>query len=152
MTKAIDLTISSDEEPSPNSRSLKDYVKSKECLLREKKHSPLVHLASFYDDLEWSLESDTFDFLKGTFFQIDLLQLIIILLVCIQVAARRNIGYARKGKEGFDRSTAIYLALEQAAMEAIVYDNSRWTPLPQLVKPGESPFDIIKSHKVRIKG
>ena len=68
MTKAIDLTISSDEEPSPNSRSLKDYVKSKECLLREKKHSPLVHLASFYDDLEWSLESDTFDFLKGTFF------------------------------------------------------------------------------------
>lgn len=136
MTKIIDLTCS-DEEEKPNLNCLKDYVKSKECLLRDApKHSPLVHLSGFYDssDLVWTLESSTFEYVK----------------VVIKIAGRRNIGYARRGKAGFDETTAIYLALEQAALEAVVYETSKWNALPQAVPPGPNPIELVKDYKVSL--
>ena len=58
--------------------------------------------------------------------------------MCIKICHRRNIGYAKCGKSvGFDRSTALYLALEQAALEAVIFDNMKFSALPVIIPPGE---------------
>lgn len=82
----------------------------------------------------WTLEASTFDHVK----------------VVIKIAGRRNIGYAKRGKSGFDETTAIYLALEQAALEAIVYETSKWNALPQPIPPGPNPIELVKDYKVSL--